>query len=48
MEGKYKQAFQYLENALLLNFDKHSILFDFFPGLEANKALLGIINQYRE
>lgn len=48
LEGKYQQAFNYLENALLLDFDKHSILFEFFPGLEANKALLKIINQYKD
>jgi tetratricopeptide (TPR) repeat protein len=46
--GKYKQAFGYLENALILNFDKHTVLFDFFESKEIKKALYKIINQFRE
>ena len=46
--GKYKEAFHYLENALILNFDNHKVLFDFFPRLETQKALFKIIDQYRK
>ncbi len=46
--GKYKEAFHYLENALTLDFDKHEILYEFFPKLETQKALFKIIDQYRK
>jgi tetratricopeptide (TPR) repeat protein len=44
--GNYKEAFIYLENALILDFDKHTLLFDFFPELETQKALMKIIDQF--
>ncbi len=46
--GKYKEAFNYLENALILDFEKHLILFEYFPRLETQKALYKIIDQYRK
>ena len=46
--GSYKEAFNYLENALILDFDGHSILFEFFPKLETQKALYKIIEQFRK
>jgi tetratricopeptide (TPR) repeat protein len=46
--GRYKQAFSYLENALILNFQKHEVLYEFFPKLETQKALYKIIDQYRK
>lgn len=46
--GKYKEAFNYLENALVLNFENHQQLFEFFPRLETQKALFKIIDQYRK
>jgi tetratricopeptide (TPR) repeat protein len=46
--GRYKEAFQYLENALILDFEKHTMLFEFFPQLETQKALYKIIDQYRK
>ena len=45
--GKYQEAFTYLENALILDFEKHEVLFEFFPKLETQKALFKIIDQYR-
>jgi len=33
-DGKFQQAFDYLENALILDFDGHTALFDFFPKIE--------------
>ena len=44
--GNYKEAFNYLENALILDFEKHVVLFDFFPDLEKQKALMKIIDQF--
>jgi len=46
--GKYKEAFTYLENALILDFEMHHILFEFFPRLETQKGLYKIIDQYRK
>jgi tetratricopeptide (TPR) repeat protein len=46
--GKFKEAFNYLENALILNFDGHSVLFDFFPKAESQKALYKVIDQFRK
>jgi tetratricopeptide (TPR) repeat protein len=46
--GKYKEAFIYLENALILDFDRHTVLFEFFPHLETQKAMNKIIDQYRK
>ena len=46
--GKYKDAFVYLENALVLNFENHTVLLEFFPKLQTQKALFKIIDQYRK
>ena len=46
--GRYKEAYGYLENALILNFDNHLSLLEFFPKLETQKALFKIIDQYRK
>ena len=45
--GKYQEAFNFLENALILDFDMHTVLFDFFPNLEIQKVLFKIIDQYK-
>jgi tetratricopeptide (TPR) repeat protein len=46
--SKYKEAFIYLENALTLDFEKHHEMFEFFPELETQKALMKIIDQFSE
>ena len=46
--SKYKEGFLYLENALTLDFEKHAELFEFFPELETQKALMKIIDQFSE
>ena len=46
--GKYKEAFNYLENALFLDFDNHKVLFEFFPDLEIQKALHKVIERFRK
>jgi tetratricopeptide (TPR) repeat protein len=45
--GKYKEAFNSLENALILDFDKHTVLYDFFPNIETQQALFKIISKYK-
>ena len=46
--GRFKEAFNYLEKALILDFDGHTALFDFFPKVETQKALYKIIEQFRK
>ena len=46
--SKYKEAFIYLENALTLDFEKHKEMFEFFPELETQKALMKIIDQFSD
>ncbi|MBC7891571.1 MAG: hypothetical protein H7Y12_05095, partial [Sphingobacteriaceae bacterium] len=47
-EGQYREAFLYLETGLVLDYDKHTLLFDYFTNLETQKALYRIIEQYRK
>ena len=47
-KGNLKEAFIYLENALILNYEMHTVLFEFFQDLETQKALVRIIDQYRK
>jgi tetratricopeptide (TPR) repeat protein len=46
--GKYKEAFIFLENALVLDFEMHTVLYEFFPRVETQKALFKIIDQFRK
>lgn len=46
-QGSVREGFLYLQKALLLDFDKHTLLFEFFKELETQKALFKIIDQYR-
>ena len=46
--GSYKNAINRLETALMLDFDRHEVLFDFFPNLPTQKALYRIIDQFRQ
>jgi len=44
-DGKYKEAFNFLENALFLDFEKHTAILEFFPNIEIQKALFKVIEQ---
>ena len=46
--GHYKEAFNKLEIALILDFDKHVQLFEFFKNPQTQSALFKIIEQYRK
>ncbi len=46
--GRYKEAYNHLETGLMLDYDKHIDLLDFFPKLETQKALFRIIDQFRK
>jgi hypothetical protein len=46
-KGLYKKGFTYLEKALFLDYEGHTVLYDYFPNLETQKALYKIIQQYR-
>jgi tetratricopeptide (TPR) repeat protein len=45
---QFKEAFSCLENALVLDYEKHTVLYDFFTDLGMQKALFKIIDQYRK
>jgi len=46
--GRLREAYQELETALTLNFEQHALLFDYFPDLKNNAALLRLIEQFRK
>jgi tetratricopeptide (TPR) repeat protein len=46
--GMHKDALKSLENALVLNFEKHSELLEFFSELKMQKALYKIIDKHRK
>ena len=46
--GMHKEALKSLENALALNFEKHTDLLEFFTDLKVQKALFKIIEKYRK
>ena len=45
---KYKQSFTYLENPLILDYNKHVELLEFYTDLETQKALMKVIDQFRD
>ncbi len=46
--GMHKEALKSLENALVLNFEKHTELLEFFSELKMQKALYKIIDKHRK
>jgi len=46
--GRLREAYQELETALTLNYEQHSLLFDYFPELEKQPALQRLIEQFRK
>ncbi|AMJ67140.1 tetratricopeptide repeat protein [Hymenobacter sp. PAMC 26628] len=46
-DGHLREAYQSLETALALNYDQHTLLFDYFPELRRQPALLRLIDQHR-
>jgi len=46
-DGSYNEAYKYLETGLILNYDAHAQIYDFFPNLDTQKALFRIIEQYK-
>jgi tetratricopeptide (TPR) repeat protein len=46
--GRYKEAYNHLENALMLDYERHVDLLEFIPKLETQKALFKIIDQFRQ
>jgi tetratricopeptide (TPR) repeat protein len=46
-EGTPKEAINYLEIALQLDYDGHTVLFEYFTDLNAQKMLYKIIEQYK-
>ena len=47
-DNKYQEAFESLENALILDFEKHTVLLEFFSNIDTQKALFKIIEKFRK
>jgi tetratricopeptide (TPR) repeat protein len=47
-DTKFKKAYDYLQEALILDYDGHEQLYDYFSNLDTLKALQRIIDQYRK
>jgi tetratricopeptide (TPR) repeat protein len=47
-DGSFNLAYKYLQEALVLDFDKHIQLYDFFSNLETLKTLQRIIDQFKK
>ena len=46
--AQFKEAFHFLETGLMLDYDKHVLIFDYFPNLETQKAIFKLIQQYKK
>ena len=46
-DGRLREAYAELETALSLNYEQHSLLFDYFPELRQQPALQRLIDQFR-
>lgn len=46
--GRYRDACTYLEQALVLDFERHPVLFEYLPELASQPTLLKLIDQYRK
>ena len=46
--SSFNEAYKYLQEALVLDYDKHVQLYDFFSNLDTLKALQRIIDQFRK
>ena len=46
--SSFNEAYKYLQEALVLEYDKHVQLYDFFSNLDTLKALQRIIDQFRK
>src|SRR5690606_18294399 len=44
--GKYHEALNYLDMALGLDPEKHSILYEYLPQLQENKVIVELIKKY--
>ena len=48
LAGKLHEAFTFLENALLLNFEAHTLLLDYFPQTDMRMNLIRLISQFNK
>jgi tetratricopeptide (TPR) repeat protein len=48
LDRKIKEAFGFLENALILDLDAHPVLLEYFPKAEMQRTLLRLISQFSD
>jgi hypothetical protein len=46
--GKKQEALGFLQNALVLDYEKHNELFEYLPQLKENTSILDLIESYRK
>ncbi|WP_038032425.1 tetratricopeptide repeat protein [Thermonema rossianum] len=46
-DARFQEAIHYLERALLLDFDKHEALYEFFEDLQTQKMIFRMVEMYR-
>lgn len=45
--GRFQESMQYLETALLIDFDAHTTLYEFFDDLQTQKVIFRMVEHYR-
>lgn len=48
LEGRMTESFGFLEQALLINYDAHEVMLEYFPKVEMQRTLLRLISQFRD
>ena len=48
LEGRMTDAFGFLEQALLLDYDAHEVMLEYFPKVEMQRTLLRLISQFKD
>jgi len=46
--GQKQEAMNFLQNALLLDYEKHKDLFEYLPQLKDNTSVVDLIESYRK
>jgi len=48
LEGRMADAFRFLEQALILNYESHRVILEYFPNPDMQKTLLKLISRFRD
>lgn len=48
LEGRMTESFGFLEQALLIDYDAHEVMLEYFPKVEMQRTLMRLISQFRD